>query len=92
MTRNTIGFAAILLLSLSVTSAYSQPQPAAPTKDSGNQAQPQGETGPINTKPGGAPASSPQGETPGGMQAAPQGSGATVKTESSGEPVGAPKK
>jgi hypothetical protein len=92
MTRKIIGFAAALLLSLSVTPVYSQSQPAAQPNNSGNQAQPQGETGPINTKPGGAPASSPQGETPGGMQAAPQGSNAPVKTETSGEPVGAPKK
>jgi len=40
--------------------------------------QPQGWTGPINTKPGGAPASSPQGETAPGMQAAPEGSSKTV--------------
>jgi hypothetical protein len=39
-----------------------------------NQPSPQGPTGPLTTKSGGAPASSPQGETPGGMQAAPQGS------------------
>jgi hypothetical protein len=93
MTRKIVGFAAALLLSLSVTSAYSQSQPAGqPTKESGNQPQPQGETGPINTKSGGAPASSPQGETPPGMQSAPQGSNATVKTETSGEAVGNPKK
>ena len=36
--------------------------------------QPQGRTGPINTEAGGAPARSPQGETPPGMQAAPEGS------------------
>jgi hypothetical protein len=38
------------------------------------QPSPQGATGPINTTSGGAPASSPQGETPPGMQAAPKGS------------------
>ena len=38
-----------------------------------SQAQPQGSTGPTSTTSGGAPASSPQGETPAGMQAAPQG-------------------
>ena len=38
------------------------------------QPSPQGPTGPTNTTTGGAPASSPQGETPAGMQAAPQGS------------------
>lgn len=36
--------------------------------------QPQGWTGPINTGSGGAPAESPQGQTPPGMQAAPEGS------------------
>jgi hypothetical protein len=35
---------------------------------------PQGETGPLETGSGGAPAASPQGETPPGMQAAPSGS------------------
>jgi hypothetical protein len=38
------------------------------------QSSPQGPTGPLTTKSGGAPASSPQGETPAGMQAAPEGS------------------
>lgn len=41
--------------------------------------QPQGPTGPINTQSGGgAPATSPQGETPPGMQAAPEGSDKTI--------------
>lgn len=41
--------------------------------------QPQGPTGPIDTKSGGgAPAKSPQGQTPPGMQAAPDGSSKTV--------------
>lgn len=54
--------------------------------------QPQGMTGPINTKStGGAPASSPQGETPPGMQAAPKGSDKTVRTDASGIPEGTPK-
>ena len=39
-----------------------------------SQPSPQGPTGPINTATGGAPAASPQGETPAGMQAIPQGS------------------
>jgi hypothetical protein len=43
------------------------------------QLQPQGWTGPIDTKSdGGAPAESPQGQTPPGMQAAPEGSSKTV--------------
>ena len=42
--------------------------------------QPQGKTGPVNTKSsGGAPAESPQGETPPGMQSAPEGSSKTTK-------------
>jgi hypothetical protein len=40
--------------------------------------QPQGPTGPTETKSGGAPAESPQGQTPPGMQAAPGGSSKTV--------------
>jgi len=39
--------------------------------------QPQGRTGPIETTTGGAPAESPQGETP-GVQAAPKGSSNTI--------------
>jgi len=42
------------------------------------QMQPQGCTGPINTTTGGAPASSPQGQSPPGMQAAPEGSSKTT--------------
>lgn len=42
------------------------------------QMQPQGPTGPINTTTGGAPAESPQGQTPPGMQSAPEGSSKTV--------------
>lgn len=40
--------------------------------------QPQGWTGPLETGTGGAPAASPQGQTPPGMQAAPEGSSKTV--------------
>jgi hypothetical protein len=42
------------------------------------QLQPQGWTGPLETKSGGAPAESPQGQSPPGMQAAPDGSTKTV--------------
>jgi hypothetical protein len=43
------------------------------------QLQPQGWTGPITTgTSGGAPAESPQGQTPPGMQAAPGGSSKTI--------------
>jgi hypothetical protein len=44
------------------------------TPETKGQKQPQGWTGPIGTGQGGAPASSPQGETPSGMQSAPEGS------------------
>lgn len=45
----------------------------------GGQMQPQGPTGPITTGTGGgAPAESPQGQTPPGMQAAPEGSDKTI--------------
>jgi hypothetical protein len=46
----------------------------AVNEDEKGQMQPQGQTGPIETKSGGAPAASPQGETPPGMQSAPEGS------------------
>jgi hypothetical protein len=46
-------------------------------KDNGRM-QPQGPTGPITTGTGGAPAESPQGQTPPGMQAAPEGSSKTI--------------
>lgn len=46
--------------------------------DTKGQPQPQGPTGPINTTSGGAPAESPQGQTPPGMQAAPEGSSKTI--------------
>jgi hypothetical protein len=42
------------------------------------QQQPQGLTGPLETKAGGAPAESPQGQTPPGMQPAPKGSSKTI--------------
>ena len=43
-----------------------------------NQQTPQGPSGPLNTTTGGAPAESPQGQTPPGMQAAPEGSDKTI--------------
>lgn len=48
-------------------------------KDNG-QMQPQGPTGPITTgSGGGAPAASPQGQTPPNMQPAPEGSSKTIE-------------
>jgi hypothetical protein len=48
------------------------------TPETKGQKQPQGWTGPTNTGQGGAPASSPQGQTPPGMQSAPEGSSKTT--------------
>jgi hypothetical protein len=48
------------------------------TPETNGQKQPQGWTGPIDTGTGGAPASSPQGQSPPGMQAAPEGSSKTT--------------
>jgi hypothetical protein len=42
--------------------------------------QPQGWTGPLDTGSGGAPASSPQGQSPPNMQAAPEGSSKSIKS------------
>jgi hypothetical protein len=55
------------------------PPPAAPINRD-NQASPQGPTGPLDTTSGGAPPSSPQGDTPAGMQAAPQGSDKAIRS------------
>jgi hypothetical protein len=49
-----------------------------PTPETKGQKQPQGWTGPVDTGTGGAPASSPQGQSPPGMQAAPEGSSKTT--------------
>jgi hypothetical protein len=46
--------------------------------DNKGQLQPQGWTGPITTGAGGAPAESPQGQSPPNMQAAPDGSSKTI--------------
>src|SRR5262249_54938758 len=48
------------------------------TPETKGQKQPQGWTGPTNTGQGGAPASSPQGQSPPGMQSAPEGSSKTT--------------
>lgn len=77
--RTILCFAALCF----VGSALAQPaqtNPSAtktPPEEKG-QAQPQGWTGPINTGSGGAPAESPQGQSPPGMQAAPEGSSKTT--------------
>jgi hypothetical protein len=80
---------AILCAAVSISSAAAQ---STPNKVPGHsphstgrtdlpndgQAQPQGPTGPLETRSGGAPAESPQGQTPAGMQAAPEGSSKTI--------------
>jgi hypothetical protein len=43
-----------------------------------NEQQPQGPTDPLDTTTGGAPAESPQGQSPPGMQAAPEGSSKSI--------------
>ena len=56
------------------TAVFAQSRPVdqqTNSNPSGSVMQPQGKTGPIVTERGGAPASSPQGDTPAGMQAAP---------------------
>jgi hypothetical protein len=94
MSHKIFALVAAFVLSGS-TVAFSQSKPTELSNDgnpSGSVVQPQGETGPINTKAtGGAPASSPQGETPPGMQAAPKGSSKTVRTDVHGIPEGSPK-
>lgn len=57
-------------------SEYSTGRTVSP--ETKGQLQPQGWTGPLNTTTGGAPAASPQGQSPPGMQAAPEGSSKTV--------------
>ena len=87
-----------IFLSAGIAAAQDRPEPAGsnvkadPANSAGNQLQPQGWTGPINTQSGGAPAESPQGQTPPGMQAAPQGSDKQVRTDEGGVPEGASRK
>jgi hypothetical protein len=92
--QKIIALTAALSISAAAT-AFAQSKPVDRSADdsgSGSVSQPQGETGPINTKSsGGAPASSPQGETPPGMQSAPKGSSTTIRTDKSGIPEGTPK-
>jgi hypothetical protein len=72
--------AAVAAMATFVVTAHAQTggAPSGPAQTQG-QPSPQGATGPLNTGSGGAPAESPQGETPPGMQAAPQGSGGGQK-------------
>ena len=83
-----IALAAIHLV-LGASTALAQAQPAKPadsphstgrtvSPDTEGKKQPQGDTGPLTTTTGGAPADSPQGQTPPGMQSAPDGSSKTI--------------
>ncbi|MFO1108292.1 MAG: hypothetical protein U1E61_03805 [Bradyrhizobium sp.] len=86
MTRNTVLAAALALAVTAAANAGPAAQDLAPNDATKTPVpaeqgryQPQGKTGPINTKSsGGAPAESPQGETPPGMQSAPEGSSKTT--------------
>jgi hypothetical protein len=83
---------ATLLLLLSAGSAFAQTPPGQKSgQDNANSTgrtvlppevktdtPPQGDTGPRDTGSGGAPAESPQGQTPPAMQPAPQGSSETI--------------
>ena len=77
---------AIIALCLTSGLAFAQTTPP-PTKDFPNptgrtaipEKQEKKEAQPLETKSGGAPAESPQGETPPGMQSAPAGSSKKTK-------------
>jgi hypothetical protein len=56
--------------------------PARAAVDADGQASPQGPTGPLETKSGGAPAASPQGDTPSGMQTVPERADQTTRPPS----------
>ena len=81
--------AACLVSSVGIADAQTPSDPKQPDKSEYNtgrtvtpetkgQLQPQGWTGPIDTKSGGAPPESPQGQSPPGMQPAPEGSSKTT--------------
>jgi hypothetical protein len=72
---------AFVLSASTAVFAQSNPVDEQTNLSNGGVMQPQGKTGPINTKRGGAPASSPQGETPAGMQAVPKESGKKMATD-----------
>jgi hypothetical protein len=89
--ENTVRLVAVTIcFALALASGLAEAQTVQPKDGSLNsttgrtppeakgQLQPQGWTGPIDTSSGGAPAESPQGQSPPGMQAAPEGSSKTV--------------
>jgi len=77
-----VSAAAVLITAVGIGTVFAQDPPAGsgrrdpapvpvPPANPPNQIQPQ--AGPTNTTTGGAPPSSPQGDTPAGMQSHPQG-------------------
>ncbi|MBV8505313.1 MAG: hypothetical protein JOZ11_05820 [Alphaproteobacteria bacterium] len=93
MYKSVLAFSLALILSAPIpVSAQSKQADHQPNESTGGTVmQPQGRTGPIVTKSGGAPASSPQGDTPPGMQPAPKGSSKKIKTDQSGTSNANPK-
>jgi hypothetical protein len=88
----TVLTAVFMFSASAVVFAQSKPTGKPPAGNpSGSVTQPQGQTGPIVTKSGWAPASSPQGESPAGMQSAPNGSTGVIKSDKTGVPEGTPK-
>ena len=72
-------FAAAIILS-APAAALAQSQ-TTPNKDVDTTPSQAGTNGPTNTTSGGSPASSPQGDAPGGMQNAPKGNSQTFGTQ-----------
>jgi hypothetical protein len=75
MSKAVLAFAISWVLGAAST-VYAQSKPLDQQTNGhpgGSVVQPQGTTGPITTKSGGAQAESPQGDTPAGMQANPTG-------------------
>ena len=60
------------------SSPHSDGQTVLPQEMTKEKDSPNGRSGPANTGSGGAPAESPQGQTPPAMQAAPEGSSKTI--------------
>ena len=94
--RVLLGAVCLTLSAIVASAQVEQKKPADSPHSTGRtvspetdgQPQPQGQTGPLNTTKGGAPAESPQGQTPPGMQSAPDGSSKTVvDPKSSNQPA-----
>ena len=63
---------------LAPASPHSDGRTVLPPEMKGEKDSPNGRNGPADTGSGGAPAESPQGQTPPAMQAAPEGSSKTI--------------